>query len=77
MFSMSSAGDLLFVGFPTCKHILEQWQQMTFQNIVAKGEIAHDEQFLLWPHTMMEIFQDFVTMFSMSSSADLSYVGKG
>ena len=24
-------------------------QQTTFENIVAKGEIAHDEQFLLWP----------------------------
>ena len=60
---------------------------MIFENIVAKGEIAHDQQFLLWPQSFqlyliiklsfMEIFQVFVTMFSKSSAADLLYVGKG
>ena len=48
-------------------------QQTTFEKSVAKGEIAHDEQFLLWPHcfqlyltiklTFIEIFQVFVTVF--------------
>ena len=62
-------------------------QQTTFENIVAKGEITHDEQFHLWPQcfqlyltinlSLMEIFQDFATMFSKSSAADLLYVGKG
>ena len=55
---------------------------------MAKGEIAHDEQFLLWPQcfqlyltmklSFMEIFEVFVTMFSKLSAADLLYiVGKG
>ena len=49
-------------------------------NIVAKGEIAHDEQFHLWPQcfqfyltiklSFMEFFQVFVTMFSKVSAAD-------
>ena len=34
--------------FPICRRILTQ-QQTNFENIVVKGEIAHDEQFLLWP----------------------------
>ena len=60
---------------------------MTFENIVAKGEIAHDDKFLLWPQSFqlyltiklsfMEIFQVFVTVFSKSPAADLLYVGKG
>ena len=55
---------------------------------MAKGEIAHDEQFLLWLQcfqlyltieiSFMEIFQVLnVNMFSKSSAADLLYVGKG
>ena len=62
-------------------------QQMTSENIAAKGEIAHDDQFLLWPQCFqlyltiklffMEIFQVIVTMFSKLSAADLLYVQKG
>ena len=33
--------------FPTYKHFLMPLQQMTFENIVAKIEIAHNEEFLL------------------------------
>ena len=61
--------------------------ETTFENIVAKGEIARDEQFPLWPQcfqlyltvkiSLVEIFQVFVTMFSKSSAADLLYIGKG
>ena len=61
--------------------------QTTFENIVAKGEIAHDEQFLHLPQCFqlyliikgpfMEISQCFARMFSKSSAADLLYVGKG
>ena len=61
-------------------------QKYIFENIVAKGEIVH-EQFLLWPQyfqlyltiklSLMEIFQVFVTLFSKSSAAELLYVGKG
>ena len=50
--------------------ILTHLQQTTFENIVAKGEIAHDEQFFLCPQcfilyltiklSFMEIFQVFV-----------------
>ena len=56
-----------------------------FENIVAKGGIAHDEQFHLLPQCFqpyltiklffMVIFQVFVTMFSKSCAADLLYVG--
>ena len=59
---------------------------MSFENIVAKSEIAHDKQFLLWPQcfqlnltiklSFMEIFQVFVTFFQ-SHAADLLFVGKG
>ena len=62
-------------------------QQTTFENTVAKGEIAHNEQFLHLPqcfqlYLMMkllciEIFHIFVNMFLKSSAADLLYVGKG
>ena len=62
-------------------------QQTTFENIVAKGEIAHDEQFHLSPQcfqlyltiklSFMEIIQVFVTMLLKSSAADWLYVGKG
>ena len=63
--------------------------QTTFENIVAKCEIAHDEQFLLLPQcfqlyltikqSVLEIFQVFVTMFSILSAAVVlyMYVGKG
>ena len=54
---------------------------------MAKGEIAHDEKFLLWLQSFqlylkiqlsfMEIFQVSATMFSKSSAADLFYVRKG
>ena len=53
---------------------------------MAKGEIAHDGQFLLWPQyfqlyltiklSFIEIFQGFVTMFLKSSAANLLYVEK-
>ena len=59
--------------FPTCKRILTQKQQTTFENIMAKSEIAHDEQFLVWPQcfqlyltiklSFMDFFQVFITMF--------------
>ena len=54
---------------------------------MAKVSIAHDEQFHLGPKcfqlyltikpSLMEIVQEFVTMFSKSSAADVLYVGKG
>ena len=54
---------------------------------MTDGEIAHDEQFLHWQQcfqiyltikiSFMDIFQVFDTMFSMSSTADLFYVGEG
>ena len=73
--------------FPTCRRFLTQKQQTTFENIVPKGVIAHDEQFHLWPQcfqhyltiklAFMENFHYFVTMVSKSSAADVLYVGKG
>ena len=65
---------------------MQTQQQTTFENIVAKDKIAHDEQFLLWPQCFqiyftiklsLESFQVCVTMFSKSSAADVMYVGKG
>ena len=60
-------------------------QQMTFENIEAKGEIAHDEKFhsqyfqlhfiIILP--FIENFHIFAQRCSKSSTADLSYVGKG
>ena len=57
---------------------------MTFENIVAKGEIAHNAQFLLSPHCFqlyltiklspLEIFQVCVNMFSKLSAVELLYV---
>ena len=54
---------------------------------MTKGEIAHDEQFLLWPQgfqlyftiklSFMETFQVFVTIITKSFAEDLLYVGKG
>ena len=32
-----------------CRHILTILEQMTFENIVAKGEIAYNEQFIHLP----------------------------
>ena len=58
---------------------------MNFENIVPKGEIAHDELFLLLAQcfqlcklillSFTEIFRIFVNMFSKSSAVDLLYVG--
>ena len=57
-----------------------------FENIVAKGEIDHDEQFLIWPqcfHIDLTIRLSFmeikvsVSLFSKSSALNLLYVGKG
>ena len=69
------------------RHFLVPLQQMTIENIVEKGEIAHDEQFLLLRQyfqlfstnklSLTEIFCNYATMFSKSSAADLLYVGKG
>ena len=44
-----------FKTFPTYKHFLVPLQETTFENIVVKGEIAHDEQFFLLP-TMFSSF---------------------
>ena len=57
-----------------------------FENIMTKGRIAKNEQFLLLPQcfqlflviipTFIEVFRVFPWMFSKSSAVDL-YVGKG
>ena len=65
-------------------HILTPLQQTTFEKIVTKEEIAHDEQFLplpkcfqlylLIPHSFIEIYHILALMFSKLSAADLSFV---
>ena len=54
----------------------------SLENVVAKGEIAHDEQFILIAtmisrlfnnRILIEIFPIFVKMFSKSSAADLFF----
>ena len=66
-------------------------QQTTFEDIVAKEEIAHNnEQFLFsWPqyfqlfsiiilsHIHRRLFMYFSCIFSKLSAADLLFVGKG
>ena len=57
------------------------------KTLLAKGEIAHHEQFHHWPQcfqlyltislSFLEMFQVSVIMFSKSFAADLLYVGKG
>ena len=59
-------------------------QQTTFENIVAKGEMAHDEQFhllsqsfqlyLIIKLSFMEIFHAFANMYFEMSTVDLLYV---
>ena len=59
--------------------------QTTFENILTKGEIAHEEQFPLLPQCFqlyliykllfMEIFQIMANCFSKLSAAKLAYVG--
>ena len=53
--------------------MLKPYQQTTFENIVAKGEIA---VYFTIKLSYMENFPVFVNMFSKSSAADLLYVGK-
>ena len=62
-------------------------KQTTFENIVANGKIAHNEQFLHLPQCFrlyliitplfIENFQIFARMLSKLSAADLLYVVKG
>ena len=62
-------------------------QQTTFENIWAKGEIAHNEQFLNLPQcfklysmiklSFIEIYHIFNKKLSNLSAVDLSYVEKG
>ena len=67
--------------------MLTHLQQTTFENIVTKGEIAQNEQFLLLPQcfqlfsviilTILENFHIFELTFLKSSAAGLLYVEKG
>ena len=41
--------SLILKPFPTCRRTLMHLQQTTFENIVAKEEIAQNKQFLLMP----------------------------
>ena len=62
-------------------------QQTTFENIVARDEIAQNKQFLLLSQcfqlylitllSFFEILHVFPSMFQMSYAAELLYVGKG
>ena len=64
---LKSKAILFLLNLLTLSHL-----QTTFENIVAKGEIAHDMQFFLWPQcfqlyltiklSFMEIFQVFASM---------------
>ena len=57
---------------------------MTFEIIVAKGEIAQNNQFLLFPQCFLlfliiqlkEMFHVFANKFSKSTAVDLLYEGK-
>ena len=72
--------------FPSYRRFLTPLQQTAFENIVAKEEIAHDEQFLLlqqyfplsvigFPFSYRD-FPFFDKIWSNSSAAELSYEGK-
>ena len=51
-------------------------QQTTFENIMSKGEIYHDEHFPLFPQFLHSFTENF-HMFSKTSAANLLYEGKG
>ena len=61
-------------------------QQTTFENIVTRGDIAHNEQFLILPQcfqlylienlSFIAIFHFFVNKFWKSSAADLLAVNE-
>ena len=54
-------------------------QQMAFENIVTKGEIAQNDSLInnsIIKHLFREIFHVFANQFSKSSVADLLYAGK-
>ena len=90
MFSKSSSADLLYVGkFKISKalFLINPFPHTdAFENIVAKEEIAHDEQFLLFPQWFPFLvigyqfnnrdFPFFDKICSKSSAADFLYVGK-
>ena len=42
--------------FPTYRHILKHLPQKTFQNSVANGEYAHNDQFLILPPKFSPLF---------------------
>ena len=73
---------------PSYSCMLAPLQHTTFEDIVAKGEIAlYYEQFLFWQQCFqlyltiqlyfIEIFHVFVNMLSKSSASELLHVGKG
>ena len=67
-------GKLQFNPFLHEDECLRNSSRRSFENSVAKGEIAHDEQLRLWPQyfqlyltiklSFMEMFQVFVTILS-------------
>ena len=52
--------------------------QNTFENIVAKGEIAQNEQFLLIATMILTVFNNYTcTINHQLSASNFLYVGKG
>ena len=49
--------------FLTCRHILMHLPLMTFENILAWGEVTHGEQFLLLPHCFQPWFNNHTSTF--------------
>ena len=84
--SVGKSYNLLHYPFPTYRHFLTPLQQKTFENIVVKGKITHDEQFPHLPQCFqlfsaiksrsIEIFYVLAVLFSKSSAADMLYVWK-
>ena len=68
--------------FPPFRRILMHVLSMTFKNIVAKGEISHNEQFLLARMfsiliiilSFLEMFNIFSKIFPKSSVVELLFV---
>ena len=49
--------------FPKQALVFTCMKYMSFENTVWKGEIAHDEQFLLFPQCFLSIFENFSAIF--------------
>ena len=52
-----------FYPFPIQTLVFTCVKYKSFENTVGKGEIAHKEQFLLFPHSVFYLFEELSAIF--------------